>query len=216
MVARMKGLIGGAADCDRLEAMTREEIRTLREAYFAELDKHLDDGDSGRTVIDKLPLNIISAGLIHRVFPDATFILAMRHPCDCVLSCYMQSFQLNDAMASFLDLESSATLYDRVMRLWSAYRNVLPLDVQEVRYEDLIDDLEATARPVLAFLGLEWNDALLDYRETALARGRINTPSYNQVTEKLHRQAAGRWENYRAQLDPVYPLLDSWAKTWGY
>ncbi|WP_193177906.1 tetratricopeptide repeat-containing sulfotransferase family protein [Oricola nitratireducens] len=214
MVARMKGLIGGAAGCDRLEAMTRDEIRTLREAYFAELDKHTGDGE--RTVIDKLPLNIISAGLIHRVFPDAKFIMALRHPCDCVLSCYMQSFRLNDAMANFLDLESSATLYDRVMRLWSAYRNVLPLDVQEVRYEELIGDLEATARPVLAFLGLEWNDALLNYRETALARGHINTPSYNQVTEKLHRQAAGRWENYRAQLEPVYPLLDSWARTWGY
>ena len=89
-------------------------------------------------------MNITHAGLIHRVFPDAKFILALRHPCDCVLSCFMQTFKLNDAMANFLSLEQSARLYAAVMELWSAYRQKLDLDVHVVKYEDLIQDLEGT------------------------------------------------------------------------
>jgi len=216
MVAMLRGQVGTDAGPQRLAALSGDDIAALRKLYFREIDKHLPEGDDDRVVIDKLPLNIISAGLIHRVFPDAKFILATRHPCDCVLSCFMQRFGLNDAMANFLDLEDSAALYDRVMTLWSAYREKLPLQVHEVRYENLVTDLEGAARPLIAFLGLEWDDAVANYRDTAMARGHINTPSYAQVTEKLHSQASGRWENYREQMTPALPVLEPWAKALGY
>lgn len=216
MIATLRGQVGADAGPDRLAALSEDEIAALRALYFRELDRHLPEGSDDRVVIDKLPLNIISAGLIHRVFPDAKFILSMRHPCDSVLSCFMQHFSLNDAMSNFLDLEDSAALYDRVMTLWSVYRERLPLQVHEVRYEDLVSDLEGTARPLIDYLGLEWDDGVADYRETAMARGRINTPSYAQVTEKLYSQASGRWEHYRDEMAPVLPVLKPWAKAMGY
>jgi hypothetical protein len=191
------------------------EIKRLRDLYFAALDEAAP-GLAGQQVIDKLPLNILGAPLIHRLFPDARFILALRHPCDVALSGFMQGFEMNAAMANFLDLGDTATLYDLVMGYWQRCRETLPLDVFELRYESLVADPESALRPLIAFLGLDWHDSLLDHRRTAAARGTISTPSYNQVTQKLYGDASGRWRRYRTQLEPVLPILLPWSERLGY
>ena len=66
------------------------------------------------------------------------------------------------------------------------------LDVHHVRYEDLVVDLETEARLVISFLGLEWQEKLLDYQTTAKSRGRIHTPSYSQVVQPLYKTASDR------------------------
>ncbi len=188
----------------------------LRAVYFNELKKHLDGDGGGKLVVDKYPLNIVHVGLIHRVFPDAKFILALRHPCDCVLSCFMQTFKLNEAMINFLSLEQSAELYAAVMELWFAYRQKLNLDFHVLKYEDLVQDLEGTCKPLIRFLGLEWDDNLHNYQKTASERGSINTPSYSQIVQPLYKQASGRWINYRKQMEPVKPVLQPWIEAFGY
>ena len=70
--------------------------------------------------------------------------------------------------------------------------------------------------PVLDFLGVDWDDAVKNYAETARQRGSINTPSYNQVTQQLYTRARGRWERYREHMQPVLPILLPWAKCFGY
>jgi len=77
-------------------------------------------------------------------------------------------------------------------------------------------DPEAVLRPAIEFLGLDWRAKLLDHRATAKARGRINTPSYNQVIQPLNRAPSGRWRRYKKQLEPVLPVLLPWAKRLGY
>ncbi len=188
----------------------------LRATYFNELKKHLDQDSDGKLVVDKHLLNIVHVSLINRVFPDAKFILALRHPCDCVLSCFMQTFKLNEAMINFLSLGQSARLYAAVMELWSAYRQKLNLDVHVLKYEDLIQDLEGTCKPLIKFLGLAWDDNLHNYQKTALDRGSILTPSYSQVVQPLYKQASGRWTNYRKQMEPVLPVLQPWIEAFGY
>jgi hypothetical protein len=154
--------------------------------------------------------------LIHRLFPDARFILSLRHPCDVALSCFMQGFELNDAMANFLSLEDTAALYDLVLTHWQRCRDVLPLQVHRLRYEQLVADPGAAMRPLIDFLGLDWRPETLDHRKTAAARGQISTPSYNQVTQNLYGHASGRWQRYRDQLAPVLPILLGWAGRRGY
>jgi sulfotransferase family protein len=161
-------------------------------------------------------LNIVDVGIIHRVFPEAKFILALRHPCDCVLSCFMQTFKLNNAMANFLTLDRSAKLYAAVMDLWSVYQKKLNLDVHVMKYEGLVQDLEGTSKSLISFLGLEWDNNLHNYQKTALDRGNIRTPSYDQVTQPLYKHASGRWINYREQMRPVLPVLRPWIEAFGY
>jgi hypothetical protein len=158
----------------------------------------------------------LGAATIHRAFPDAKFVFTLRHPCDVVLSCFMQNFHVSEDRVSFLDIGAAAAMYDAVMTQWERCRTVMPLEVHIVRYEDLVSDPEANLRPLVAFLGLEWDEALLEHQRTARERGHIRTPSYAQVTEKLYTRSTGRWEAYRRHLAPALPILAPWVERFGY
>ncbi|MET0251016.1 MAG: sulfotransferase [Novosphingobium sp.] len=198
-----------------LAALSEERIAELRLRYFEEVARVAPTA-GGKLLIDKLPLSMLRAPLIHRLFPDARFLFALRHPCDAVLSCYMQNFRINQAMASFLDIGNAARFFDAAMSFWTQACAVLPLAVHELRYEDLVEDREAALRPLLGFLDLPWEDAVLAHQQTAADRGYIRTPSYAQVTEPIYRRASGRWQRYRAQLEPVLDVLAPWAVRFGY
>lgn len=200
---------------DRLAELDGDAVAALRDDYFAAVGRCIELRPDA-LLIDKSPLHMNKVPLIHRLFPDARFILALRHPCDAVLSCFMTAFRLNDAMASFLDLETAAEFYDLSFSHWQNCTSLMPVAVQAVRYEDVVDDSEAELRRLLAYLGLEWQPSVIDHVQTARARGLITTASYAQVTERLYQRASGRWERYRAQLEPVLPILSPWAETFGY
>ncbi|HEY8433134.1 MAG TPA: sulfotransferase [Sphingomicrobium sp.] len=204
--------IGRVAD---LALASRHSLERAREAYFRELDANVDRDFSG-LVVDKLPLNLPGAPFIEAMFPRAPIIFAQRHPCDAVLSGFMQSFVMNDAMASFLTIEGAADLYDAVMSAWRAMREAFPLNVHTVRYERLVSEPEAELRPLTDFLGLDWDEQMLAHTQTAKRRGTIITPSYDQVTEPLNSRSVGRWKKYREQLEPVLPVLLPWAEWLGY
>jgi len=210
----MRDMTGGSLD--NLAALDAEQIESLRRVYFDELDKFLDAGDRPKRVVDKLPLNLVQAGVIYRVFPDARFIFAQRHPCDAVLSCHMRAFKMNEGMVNCLDLGSAARLYDSVMQLWTHYQDVLPLQVHTVRYESLIRDFDSTVSACLEFLGMDWDDGVRDYVKTAERSKQISTPSYDQMTQSLYTAASGRWQRYREHLEPVLPVLLPWAERMGY
>jgi hypothetical protein len=212
MMAAAQRAVG---DIAALAERTPLELGQARRAYLEELHQYADPSFAG-VVLDKLPLNMIAAPLIHCLFPDARLIFAQRHPCDVVLSCFMQGFALNDSMACFLDLVDAAAYYDAAMTVWTKSREMLRLQTHSVIYEQLVNDPNAAIRPAVEFLGLGWRPRLLRHVETARARGAISTPSYNQVTQPLSERASGRWRRYEKQLTPVLPVLLPWAERLGY
>jgi len=219
MVQEMVRLAAGwqTGDLPDYENLSGDQVKQLRDAYMTRLNQHLPDpAADGDVVIDKLPLNIAEAGLISKVFPDARFLLVLRDPCDCVLSCFMQDFGLNNAMANFLDLKSTAQCYVKVMSLWTTYTGALHLPVHTVKYEQIVGDLEKTVSEVLGFLELDWEPAMADYKATAIDRKRIGTPSYHQVVQPIYSRATGRWRRYRAHMVTVLPTLLKWAEIHGY
>ena len=140
----------------------------------------------------------------------------MRHPYDCVFSCFMQNFVLNDAMANFLNLRDAANLYDAVMKLWTQYLSIFKINYHEVKYESLVKNFEPTVRSILDFLKLPWDNSVLNYSELAKKRKNIATPSYNQVTKPIYTHAEGRWKKYEKQMSNIYPILDPWIKKFKY
>jgi len=189
--------------------------KKLQEIYWREMEKYNPDF-SKRVIIDKMPLSIIHMAVIFAVFPDARIILALRHPADSCLSCFMQDFEMNGAMLNFTSLEGTANLYDKVMTLWERYEAHLPLNVRRVHYEKLIVDLKGEVEPVLNFLGLEWNEAMADPAAHARARGTIRTPSYAQVTQPIYGTSADRWRRYEKHLAPILPRLEKHIRHFGY
>ncbi len=202
-------------EMDNIRPLDAAAVADLRGQYFAELDKR-SPPPAGKLVIDKNPLSMIRLPLIHRLFPDARIILAMRHPCDVVLSCYIQNFKPTEAMASFLDLANASRTYDRIFHYWETCCEVFPADVHMLRYEAMVADAGAATRPLFEFLGLDWQDAALDHQKTAAERGFIRTPSYAQVMEPIYSSASGRWKRYEAQMREVLPILAPWVEHYGY
>ncbi|MGD9980401.1 MAG: sulfotransferase [Hyphomonadaceae bacterium] len=202
-----------AADPEKLAALSAAGIEGIRAEYWRRVRAEANVGKRG--VVDKLPLNIVFLPLIRRVFPDAKVLLALRDPRDVVLSCYQQRFGMNAAMVQFLELQAAAAYYDKVMTLGLLCREKLGLALHEVRYENVVADLEGVAREVTSFLGLDYEPSMLAFREAALQRA-INTPSARQVVEPIYARSVARWKRYETQLAPVLPLLDAWAKRLGY
>lgn len=206
--------LGG--DPNGLSQLSQANCVELRRIYFSILGVAPETLLQNSVIIDKMPLNIVDAGHIYRLFPKARFIFVERHPCDCVLSCFMQNFIINKAMANFMDIENAATLYDKVMKLWTQHQKNMPLTVHSLKYEDLIKDFEGTISGILNFLNLTWDENIQNYTKTAQDRERIKTASYNQVIQPLYSRATGRWKNYQKQLEPILPILQPWVKHFGY
>jgi tetratricopeptide (TPR) repeat protein len=203
------------ADYPNLPTAPREAIAAARDAYFDDVAKRTPMAP-GKLIVDKNPLLMGAVPLIRRIFPDAKFILAVRHPCDVALSCFTTNFKLNDGMSSFLRLDTTAELYDLSFSYFERARSLLPVPVHTVLYERVVADRENELKALFDFLGLGWNDEVLDHQKTALSRGRIKTASYSQVAEPIYSRSSGRWRNYQAQLEPILPVLKPWIEHFGY
>ncbi len=198
-----------------LESITPEAIADLRVTYNTMASSYVQVAP-GELLVDRYPLNLVRLPAIWRLFPRARIVLALRHPCDVVLSCYMQHFALNDAMASFLSIEDSARLYDSVMGLWRTCTEHLEMKIHVLRYESLVENFAGEVRTLLDFLGLPWSDRVLHFAEHAKTRGDINTPSYHQVTRGIYTDARERWRRYAESMAPVLPVLAPWVEHFGY
>ncbi len=200
---------------ENLENTDPKLIKEMRDYYFNQIENYKKNKDK-KITIDKMPLNIVHVGEILRFFPNAKFILSLRHPYDCVLSCFMQNFMLNHAMANFLNLDDSLRLYDLTMSLWKKYTNVLKIDHHIIRYEDLISNFEKTIRGLLEFLKVKWSNNVTEFYKTAEKRGIINTPSYNQVSQPIYTNSMYRWKNYEKEFKKSNISLENWVKEFNY
>jgi len=200
---------------DGIAGMDEQAVKQARSQYFGGVARVGADG-TRKILVDKNPFHLMHVPLIHRLFPDARFILALRHPADVLLSCYFSSFRPTPTLASFCRLDTAAEFYDIAFSMWERARELMTIDVQTILYEDLIADPAGQLRRLTGALGLEWREEMLDHRATAASRELIATASYAQVTEPIYSRSVGRWEKYRKHLEPVLPVLRPWAEKFGY
>lgn len=214
LVTRLQGMPDGYPGA--LATLSPERRQELRGRYFADVDRQRPDL-GGRRPVDKNPLYLIRLPLVAALFPDAQAVLAIRHPCDVVLSCWMQNFRAPAFAVTFETLASTARMYDRVFRTYFSFRDAIGVPTHVLRYEDLVADVAGEGRRLFAFLGLDWRDELLGFTERAKARGVISTPSYSQVVQPVNRRAVGRWQTFRPWFDDeVLEVLRPWIERFDY
>ncbi len=195
--------------------LNKKNIEKLQAMYFAEARKYVPI-DDGSLLIDKLPMNIFQVPIIKILFPDAKIMLGLRHPCDSILSCFMQNFRVNRAMANMFKFKSIINYYDKTMCLWQIFKNEIEFESHSIRYEDLIENMEGEVRSLLQFLDLSWDEEVLNYRQNAFKRGLINTPSYGQVVKPIYKEARYRWHRYAKYFEPHFEKLEPHCKAFGY
>jgi tetratricopeptide (TPR) repeat protein len=198
-----------------LEVVSTEKLRQLRETYFGCMEKFLREPLSGRLLLDKNPSLTALIPAFARLFPEARFLVALRDPRDVCLSCFMQPLPLGQVSAMYLDLATTVEEYASMMGLWLAMAPRLSSPALEVRYEEMVEDLESTTRRVLGFLGVGWDASVLRFDEHARQK-LVRSPTYAQVTKPVFKGAVGRWRHYQKYLEPWLDKLERFVKAFGY
>ncbi len=204
-VKRLGGTAGGEVlNIATLRAGLALDPRVLGQSY---LDSTRPRTGHTAHFIDKLPLNFAYLGLLRKAFPGARFICLRRNPLDTCLSNYRQQFASNFPYYRYaLDLVDCGRYYlafDRLIRHW---QSVLPGGLLEIEYEALVDDTEAQARRLLAWCGLPWEHACLEFQHQS---GAVATASAVQVRRGIYRDGLQRWRRYGEALAPLQAVLGS-------
>jgi tetratricopeptide (TPR) repeat protein len=188
----------------------------LRKKYWSILQKGVNERPLSRFVIDKLPLNLAHVPILHHVFERPKFIVSLRHPLDCILSCYFQDFESNAAMIRTTDLKDTAVFYAETMGAWLECKKTMDLNFVYVRYEDLILNKDLELIKVAEFLGVKQDVESLDNVDLALQRNIVNTPSYRQISQPIYRNAINRWKSYKKHLGDCVEIIAPIAHELGY
>jgi tetratricopeptide (TPR) repeat protein len=166
-------------------------------------------------VTDKMPSNFLHLGLVAMLLPNARIIHCRRHPLDVCLSCYYRNFTTQTGLSyknlttqtglSYtFDLRTLGLYYKQYARLMDHWRQVLPLRMLEVDYEDLVDSQEDISRTLVEFCGLEWDSKCLEFHKTERD---VRTASAWQVRQPIYSTSVGRWKHYDECLEPLKDAL---------
>jgi tetratricopeptide (TPR) repeat protein len=178
---------------------------------FAELGRRYLDHTRWRTqgkpfFTDKMPANFLHVGYIARALPHAKIVHMMRDPLDTCFSNLKEHFA--GFYAHTYDQAEMADYYKGYRQLMAHWRRLYPDRILDVRYGDLTAQPEQTTREVLDFIGLPWEDGLLD---TGTRKGTVATASSSQVREAIHERAKEQWRRYEKQLAPMKERLGSYG-----
>jgi hypothetical protein len=200
---------------EALDRATAEELDELRQAYWHGMEGALRQPIGDRLLLDKNPAMTGLVPMVARVFPEMKILFALRDPRDVVISCFMQRLPLNAVSVHYLTLEGTAKIYARTMHGWLKIREMLRNSWIEVCYEDTVADIERQARKVLDFIGLPWDDAVLEYHHRAQKK-HVHSPTYEAVTKPVYTSSINRWRNYAVQLEPCKEILRPFVEAFGY
>jgi Flp pilus assembly protein TadD len=181
--------------------LSPEDIRSLGVRY---LEKLTQRAPGAARITDKMPANFLYAGMIHLALPDAVIIHATRDPVDTCVSCF--SVHFTKGQTHTYDLAELGRYYRHYRALMAHWHRVLPPGrILEVRYEELVGDLDAVARRIVAHCGLAWDARCLDFHRTERV---VRTASATQVRQPIYKTSVGRGRSHESFLRPLFAELE--------
>jgi hypothetical protein len=203
VLAKPSGVTADRTFIEYVRDLSTLEFETLGHEY---LERVWALSPESRFITDKMPANYFFIGMIHLIFPDAKIIHSVRDPIDSCFSCYARLF--NETMEFAYDLGTLGRYAARYLRLMWHWHNVLPTDtVLDVRYEDIVDDVEGQARRMLDYIGLPWSDECLKFYEN---KRPVKTASIAQVRKPIYRSSVGRAKNFEKHLTLLRDIIDAY------
>jgi tetratricopeptide (TPR) repeat protein len=200
LASSMCGATGGEFP-ETVPTLTDGQLRELGANYVQAIRRM---APAAQRITDKMPANFAYAGLIHLALPNARIIHTRRDPFDTALSCFSILFAFGQDHT--YDLAELGRYYRAYQRLIEHWGEVLPNGAMlEVQYEEVVDDLEAQARRIVAHCGLEWDDACLAFYKTERP---VRTASVTQVRQPIYRSSVGRSRTYEDLLQPFVQALE--------
>ena len=183
-----------------LGELTADELTGFGEAYIRDTAIHRKQGTP--FFIDKMPNNFRHIGLIHLILPNAKIIDARRGAMGCCFSGFKQLFA--EGQEFTYGLEEIGHYYRDYVGLMDHWDTVLHGKVLQVRYEEVVADLEPQVRRLLDFCGLQFEEACINFHQTERA---VRTASSEQVRQPIFTSGVDQWENFAPWLDPLRAIL---------
>jgi tetratricopeptide (TPR) repeat protein len=211
----LRGLPDDTAMYSALTTASVEALKQARQNYFRSVELSIGKPIGERLLIDKNPSYTFLIPAFIRIFPETKFLIALRDPRDVILSCFMQDLPLNHASAAWLTLAGATEEYSNLMTIWQTVKTQMRNPYLEIRYEDMVDDLETVARRTLNFLDVPWDERVLGFDAHARQKA-VRSPTYADVTKPVFKTAVGRWRNYQKYLEPHLEKLEPFVKAFGY
>ncbi len=182
-----------------LEGLSDEQLAEVGRRYIVGTADYRKT-DAPRFV-DKNNLNWMHIGTIVLVLSNAKIIDVRRNALDC---CWANFKMLFGAFPAANDLRHVGRFYRDYVRLMDAIRDAAPDRILTVRYEEVVDDVEAQARRMTDFLGLPYEPGAADFH---LSKKPVATASSEQVRQPINRRGIGSAEPYRPWLGPLIETL---------
>jgi len=198
-----------------LESASKPALQRSREAYFRSVGLFHGNPVGSRLLIDKNPSLTFLIPALVRIFPEIKLIIALRDPRDVCLSCFMQPLAAGQVSTAYLTLGDTVEEYVALMSTWLTIRPLIKNSHLEVKYEDMVENLEGVARRTLDFLGVPWDASVLRFDEHARTK-LVRSPTYADVTKPVYKTAVARWRNYEKYLQPHLEKLAPFVKAFGY
>lgn len=195
---------------DRFPSMGRypEVFRQMEAFHFdmignSYLKQIVPTAEGRKRITDKLLTNYFFVGLINIIFPNARIVHTMRNPVDTCLSAYTKLFK--DDMPHSYEFGELGRYYLEYRGLMDHWRQVLPQGaMMDIRYEEVVADVEGNARKLTEFVGLDWDPACIDFHKSSRP---VKTASVAQVRKPVYSGSVERWRKYGPGLQPLLDAL---------
>lgn len=183
-----------------MQRLTRDDLEKLGREYADRLQTR---APGYRHITDKMPANFMGLGLAHLILPNAKIVHVRRNAVDTCLSGFTKLFSRSQRHT--YDLRELGRYYRDYLTVTNHWRTVLPPgSFYEVRYEQLVANQEEESRKLIAYCGLEWDDACLSPDKTERT---VKTASITQVRQPVYQSSVERWRVYEKFLGPLLEEL---------
>ena len=186
----------GAGDVFQRAAAADPDAVAAGYARFAE------SGPKAARIIEKLPINYLYVGAVHRAMPEAKILLVRRSPLDSCFAMYRTLFA--EGYPFSYDLEELGRYYAAYEQLMNHWRSCLGGRLYEIVYEDLVREPQRIGRTIAQYCGLTWSDAAIDIQKN---KSVSLTASAAQVRRPIYGSSSGRWRHYRGHLEVLIATL---------
>jgi tetratricopeptide (TPR) repeat protein len=184
---------------DCVDDLTLAVTQELAHNILSEIQAY---APKAKHIIDKLPHNFENIGLIKFLFPQAKIISVRRDSRDIAISNFFTDYQAKHGGMGFAyDLTHIGEQLADHHKMMHHWHQVFPQQILEIHYEQVVDDLEQSARQLLHYINVPWEKSVLQFNDL---KRPIQTASVWQVRQPVYKTSKARWQPYQQFLSPLF------------
>lgn len=192
-----------------VKELLKKEKKATYEKFYSYLMEEYARLDNKKIIGEKTPQNIRYVNDILKMFPNAKIIHIIRDPRAAIASMLKVDWTADDVIIN--------TLKWKIDILFAEDYKKKSLNFKEVYYEKVIEKPEETLKDLCSFIGVEYEDTILEFHKTA-KQYIGNQPEKVNTFKPLSSASLSKWkeELSEEQIYIIEKLAGSYLEKIGY